>query len=84
MSERTGSGYHAARWDEPLIDEIGDDGRGLLPPKVDEAIADAVGDVAAALPEGSGVPLRRRCPRCRSTACSGTSSGSRRCPWAST
>ena len=55
MSERTGAGFHAARWDEPLIDEIGgSEGRGLLPPAVDEAIADAVGDVAAALPEGIG------------------------------
>ena len=55
MSERTGSGFHAARWDEPLIDEIGGEaGRGLLPPQVDDAIADAVGDVASALPEGVG------------------------------
>ena len=55
MSERTGRGFHAAHWDEPLIDEIeGDGGRGLLPPAVDDAIADAVGDVVAALPEGVG------------------------------
>ena len=53
MTDRIGGGFHAAHWDEPLIDEIpGDGGRGLLPPKVDDAIADAVGDVAAALPEG--------------------------------
>ena len=59
MTDRAGSGFHAAHWDEPLIDEIpGDGGRGLLPPKVDDAIADAVGDVAAALPEG----VRRATP----------------------
>ena len=59
MSERTGGGFHAARWDEPLIDEIGGEaGRGLLPPAVDEAIVDAVGDVAAALPAG----VRRAAP----------------------
>ena len=59
MSERTGSGFHAARWDEPLIDEIGGEGgRGLLPPAVDDAIVEAVGDVVAALPEG----VRRAAP----------------------
>ena len=46
------SGFHAARWNEPLIDELGDGGeRGLMPPTVDAEIADAVGDVAAALPD---------------------------------
>ena len=59
MSERTAGGFHAARWDEPLIDEIGgESGRGLLPPALDAAIADAVGDVAAALPQG----VRRAAP----------------------
>ena len=59
MTDRPGSGFHAARWNEPLIDELGGPGeRGLLPPAVDGEIADAVGDVVAALPEG----VRRAAP----------------------
>ena len=59
MTNRPESGFHAARWNEPLIDELGGPGeRGLLPPAVDDEILDAVGDVAAALPEG----MRRAAP----------------------
>ena len=86
MTDRIGGGFHAARWDEPLIDEIeGDGGRGLLPPKVDDAIADAVGRrKPPPCPKGCAAPRHRRCPSCRNTGCSGTSCGSRRWPWAST
>ena len=54
MSDRIEGDFHAARWNEPLIDELGESGgRGLLPPAVDAEIASAVGDVAARLPEGA-------------------------------
>jgi glycine dehydrogenase subunit 2 len=45
--------FHQARWDEPLVFELGTPGaRGVLPPPVDAGIREAVGDPAAALPAG--------------------------------
>jgi len=49
-----GSGFHAARWNEALINELSEAGaRGIVPPAVDAEIVAAVGDVAASLPEGA-------------------------------
>ena len=49
-----GSGFHAARWNEALINELSETGaRGIVPPAVDAEIVAAVGDVAASLPEGA-------------------------------
>ena len=49
-----GSGFHAARWNEALINDLSETGaRGIVPPAVDAEIAAAVGDVAAKLPEGA-------------------------------
>ena len=51
--------YHQAKWDEPVIFELGQRGqRAILVPEVEEEIRDQVGDVLAALPES----LRRRQP----------------------
>ena len=50
----TGSGFHAARWNEALINELSEAGaRGIVPPAVDAEIAATVGDVAAKLPAGA-------------------------------
>jgi len=44
--------FHQAKWDEPIIFELGREGqRGLLVPEVEEEIRDQVGDVLATLPE---------------------------------
>jgi glycine dehydrogenase subunit 2 len=51
--------FHQARWDEPLIFELGSPGqRGLLVPAAEEDMQAAAGDVLAALPEG----MRRKQP----------------------
>ncbi len=51
--------YHQARWDEPVIFELSSPGeRGILVPEVEEAVAAAVGDLMADLPDG----LRRAAP----------------------
>jgi glycine dehydrogenase subunit 2 len=51
--------YHAAVWDEPLVMELGrPGGRGVLPPPVEPAVRDAVGDAAALMP----AELRRQRP----------------------
>ncbi len=51
--------FHQARWDEPILFELSTPGaRGVLPPAVEPAIRDAVGDPAAALPHG----VRRATP----------------------
>jgi glycine dehydrogenase subunit 2 len=45
-------GYHAARWDEPVVTELGHPGRrGVLIPPAEPAIAAAVGDATALVPE---------------------------------
>jgi glycine dehydrogenase subunit 2 len=43
--------FHEARWDEPIVLEMGSPGeRGYVPPAVEPAIADAVGDAASIIP----------------------------------
>lgn len=45
--------YHQARWDEPIIFELGGPGeRGILVPEVEEEIKSAVGDAMAGIPDG--------------------------------
>ncbi|MCW5954163.1 MAG: hypothetical protein KIT69_18080, partial [Propionibacteriaceae bacterium] len=45
--------FHQARWDEPIIFELTTPGeRGVLPSRVEPAVAEAVGDVVAGLPAG--------------------------------
>jgi glycine dehydrogenase subunit 2 len=49
--------FRQAKWHEPLIFELGYDGRrGYIPPKVDDEVKSAVGDVLAKIPE----KLRRK------------------------
>ena len=44
--------FHQARWDEPMIFELGTPGeRGILPPAVEEEIRAVAGDVVSSLPE---------------------------------
>ncbi|HSR33758.1 MAG TPA: hypothetical protein VLY63_24590, partial [Anaerolineae bacterium] len=51
--------FHQARWDEPIIFELSQEGqRGILVPEVEEGIRAQTGDVLAILPEG----MRRRQP----------------------
>ena len=46
-----GSNYHAVRWNEPLIMEMGNVGeRGILPAGVEDEIVAEVGDVASTIP----------------------------------
>ena len=50
--ERRREGYHAARWLEALIMELGTAGeRGVIPPSVEREIADATDDVLGTIPE---------------------------------
>lgn len=51
--------YHAARWDEPIIMEMGSPGqRGYFPPSVEDEIRAETGDVLAGLP----AEIRRETP----------------------
>jgi glycine dehydrogenase subunit 2 len=51
--------YHQARWNEPIIMELSCAGhRGILVPRVEEAIKKSVGEPKALLPEG----VRRKVP----------------------
>jgi glycine dehydrogenase subunit 2 len=51
--------FHQARWDEPIIFELGGRGmRGVLVPEVEQGVREQVGDVADTLPTG----LRRATP----------------------
>jgi len=51
--------FHQAKWDEPIIFELGCEGqRGILVPEVEEGIRQEVGDVLASLPD----TVRRREP----------------------
>lgn len=44
--------FQQARWNEPIIYELSTPGlRGIIPPLVEDDIENAVGDVAAQLPE---------------------------------
>ena len=54
---KTDRDFHEARWDEPIIMELGSPGeRGVLVPKADPRAAEAVGKAEDLLPEG----LRRK------------------------
>jgi len=45
--------FHAARWNEPLVMDLDEEGAcGLMAPAVDPAIAEAAGDVLAGVPDG--------------------------------
>jgi glycine dehydrogenase subunit 2 len=51
-SLRTPRHYHAAKWDEPIVLEMGSEGeRGYIPPAVEPGIAEAVADPSALIPE---------------------------------
>ncbi|WP_166354797.1 aminomethyl-transferring glycine dehydrogenase subunit GcvPB [Phytoactinopolyspora limicola] len=55
--------FHQARWDEPIIFELSTPGeRGVLVPRPEPKVRDAVGDVVAALPEGVRRPTPPRLP----------------------
>ena len=44
--------YHAAKWDEPIVLEMGSEGeRGYIPPVVEPGIAEAFGEPNALIPE---------------------------------
>jgi glycine dehydrogenase subunit 2 len=46
--------YHAAVWDEPLVMELGREGRrGVVFPAAEDAISERVGDAAALVPPGA-------------------------------
>ncbi len=45
--------FHQARWDEPIIFELSQEGqRGILVPEVETEVQKAVGDVLSTIPEG--------------------------------
>jgi len=51
--------YRSAKWDEPLVMELGRPGRrGTIPPRTEPEVAEAVGPAAGLLPEG----VRREAP----------------------
>jgi len=51
--------YHSAKWDEPLVLEMGSPGeRGYLPPAVEPGISEAVGDAGTLIPAS----MRRSAP----------------------
>ncbi len=51
MTKLLRDNYHAARWQEPIINELGTPGeRGVIPPAVEPEIQAAVGDALAAIP----------------------------------
>jgi len=50
-SNKVRTGFHQAKWDEPVIFELSKKGeRGVLVPKPSQEIQDAVGDVTSKLP----------------------------------
>ena len=54
---KTGRDFHEARWDEPVILELGEPGqRGVLVPEADPEVMEKTGDMDALLP----LKLRRR------------------------
>ena len=53
--------FHQAKWDEPIIFELSQEGeRGILVPEVEEEVKREVGDVLSAIPQGI---RRKRSPR---------------------
>ena len=78
-----GSNYHAVRWNEPLIMEMGNVGeRGIPPAGVEDEIVAEVGDVASTIPpsmkrkEPPALPDRSQPPRSCGTTCACL-----RCAW---
>jgi glycine dehydrogenase subunit 2 len=58
-SNKVRTGFHQAKWDEPVIFELSQKGeRGVLVPQASKAVKDAVGDVIAKLPSA----LQRKTP----------------------
>ena len=56
-TQKVRTGFHEAKWDEPIIYELSKPGeRGILPPHAEEKVRKTVGDGVSALPEG----LRRK------------------------
>ena len=56
-SQKVRVGFHEAKWDEAIIYELSKPGeRGILVPKADKKVVDAVGNGVSMLPKG----LRRK------------------------
>jgi len=56
--------FHAARWDEPVVMELGHPGRrGQIFPEADPAIRKAVGEAAKLIPAGLAHDLGHILPR---------------------
>ena len=56
---KTDRDFHEARWDEPIIMELGNPGeRGVMVPKADKRVVEATGSVEELLPKG----LKRKKP----------------------
>ena len=56
-TQKVRTGFHEAKWDEPIIYELSKPGeRGILPPHAEEKVRKTVGDGVSALPAG----LRRK------------------------
>jgi len=59
MKDRNVTGYHAVRWGEPIIYELGRKGRrGFVIPRVEAAVKAKAGDVISSVPE----KMRRKAP----------------------
>ena len=59
MSARTPAGYHAVRWQEPIVYELGGKGRrGFKVPAAEPMVREAVGDVVGTIPP----KMRRKAP----------------------
>jgi glycine dehydrogenase subunit 2 len=51
MKDGTDTGYQAVRWNEPILYELGKEGRrGMLIPRLESEIRDMIGDVVSTLP----------------------------------
>jgi len=51
--------FHQAKWDEPIIFELSQEGaRGILVPQAEEEVKSEVGDVLSSIPQG----VRRKRP----------------------
>lgn len=56
---KTDRDFHEARWDEPIIMELGNPGeRGVMVPKADKRVVESTGSVEELLPKG----LKRKKP----------------------
>lgn len=62
-SEKVRVNFHQAKWDEPVIYELSTPGeRGILVPKAEPAVAEAVGDGLSAIPAGMARVTRPNLP----------------------